>query len=87
MVGWHHQLNGHEFEQTLGDGEGQGGLACCSPSGHKESDRTERRNSVSGEEDQPGRRVTAAVVMSAEAGAGVLVRAGNDALRLHDYVH
>ena len=34
MVGWHHQLNGHEFEQTLGDGEGQGSLACCSPWGH-----------------------------------------------------
>ena len=31
MVGWHHQLNGHEFEQTLGDSEGQGSLACCSP--------------------------------------------------------
>ena len=31
MVGWHHQPNGHEFEQALGDGEGQGGLACCSP--------------------------------------------------------
>ena len=31
MVGWHHQLNGHEFEQTLGDGEGQGSLVCCSP--------------------------------------------------------
>ena len=35
MVGWHHQLNGHEFEQTLGDGEGQGGLRCCSPWGHR----------------------------------------------------
>ena len=33
MVGWHHQLNGHEFEQTLGDGEGQGSLACCHPWG------------------------------------------------------
>ena len=31
MVGWHHQFNGHEFEQALGDGEGQGSLACCSP--------------------------------------------------------
>ena len=41
MVGWHHQLNGHEFEQALGDGEGQGSLACCSPRGHKESDETE----------------------------------------------
>ena len=39
MVGWH-QLNGHEFEQTLGDSEGQGSLACCSPRGHKESDMT-----------------------------------------------
>ena len=34
-VGWHHHLNGHESEQTLGDGEGQGSLACCSPWGHK----------------------------------------------------
>ena len=42
MVGWHHQLNGHEFEQTLGDGEGQGGLVLCSLWGHRESDRTER---------------------------------------------
>ena len=42
MVGWHHRLNGHEFEQTLGDSEGQGSLACCSPWGHKESDMTEQ---------------------------------------------
>ena len=41
MVGWHHQFNGHEFEQTLGDGEGQGNLACCSPWGGKELDTTE----------------------------------------------
>ena len=40
MVGWHHQLNGHDSEQTQGDGEGQGSLACCSPWGHKESDMT-----------------------------------------------
>ena len=38
MVGWHHRLNGHEFEQTLGDCEGQGSLVCCSPWGRKESD-------------------------------------------------
>ena len=44
MVGWHHQLSGREFEQTLGDSEGQGSLACCSPRGHKESDMTERLN-------------------------------------------
>ena len=44
MVRWHHQLNGHEFEQTPGDGEGQGCLAFCSSRGHKESDRTEWLN-------------------------------------------
>ena len=38
MVGWHHWLSGHEFEQTLGDDEGQGSLVCCSPWGCKESD-------------------------------------------------
>ena len=42
MVGWHHQLNGHEIEQAQGDGEGQGSLACCSLWGYKESDTTER---------------------------------------------
>ena len=42
MVGWHHQINGHEFEQTLGDGERQGSLVCCSPGGHKELDVTEQ---------------------------------------------
>ena len=41
MVGWHHGLNGHEFEQTRGDGEGQGSVACWSPWDHKESDPTE----------------------------------------------
>ena len=44
MVGWHHWLNGHEFEQAPGDGEGQGSLVCCSPWGQKESDTTERMN-------------------------------------------
>ena len=40
MVGWHHRLDGHEYEQALGDGEGQGSLVCCSPQGHKESGKT-----------------------------------------------
>ena len=40
MVGWHHQLNGHEFEQAQGDGERQGSLACCSPWCRKESEMT-----------------------------------------------
>ena len=44
MVGWHHRLKGHEFEETLGDSEGQGSLACWSPWGHKESDKTEQLN-------------------------------------------
>ena len=41
MVGWHHGLDGHEVEQTPGVGEGQESLACCSPWGNKDSDRTE----------------------------------------------
>ena len=44
MVGWHHRLNGHEFEWTPGVGDGQGGLACCTPWGRKESDMTEQVN-------------------------------------------
>ena len=44
MVRWHRQLNGHEFEQALGDGEGQGSLKHCSPWGQKELDTAERLN-------------------------------------------
>ena len=44
MIEWHHLLNGYEFEQTQGDSEGQGSLACYSPWGHKESDMTEQLN-------------------------------------------
>ena len=47
MVGWHHRLNGHEFDQTPGVGDGQGGLACCSLWGRKESDMTERLTELS----------------------------------------
>ena len=47
IVGWHHRLIGHEFEQALGVGDGQGSLVCCSPWGHKEMDTTERLNSGS----------------------------------------
>ena len=47
MLGWHHRLNGHEFEQTLKDGEGQGSLACCSLCGCSELDMTERMNNSS----------------------------------------
>ena len=46
MVGGHHRLDGHEFEQTLGDSEGQGSLACCSPWGHKELDMTYRNSTT-----------------------------------------
>ena len=44
LVGWHHRLDGHEFEQALGVGDGQGSLVCCSPWGCKESDMTEQLN-------------------------------------------
>ena len=44
MVGWHHQLDGYKFEQTLGVGDGQGSFACCIPWGCKELDMTERLN-------------------------------------------
>ena len=44
MAGWHHRLNGHEFEQAPGDDEGRGGLVCCGPWGCRESDTTERLN-------------------------------------------
>ena len=46
MLGWHHWFNEHEFEQTLGDGEGQGSLMCCSLWHHKELDRTEQLNKI-----------------------------------------
>ena len=51
MVGWHHWLNGHEFEQTLANGEGQGSLVHCSPWGHKESDMTEQLNNSNNVKD------------------------------------
>ena len=44
MVGWHHRLDGHEFEQVPGVGDGQGSLECCSPWGHKELDMPEQLN-------------------------------------------
>ena len=44
MVRWHHQLDGHQFEQAVGVGDGQGGVACCSSWGHRELDTTEQLN-------------------------------------------
>ena len=46
MVGWHHQLNEYESEQVLGDGDGQGSLACCSPCGHKETQLSEQQQQL-----------------------------------------
>ena len=55
MVGWHHRLNGHEFEQTLGDIGGQGSLACCSPCNCKELDTaTEQRQGKVGRRQYSG---------------------------------
>ena len=53
MVGWHHCLRGHEFEQALGVGEGHGSLVCCSPWGRKESDTTDRQQQSHSWEFQP----------------------------------
>ena len=56
MVGWHHRLNGRGFEQTQGDSEGQGSLACCSPWGHKELDMIQLNNKEG--LNQKGHKVT-----------------------------
>ena len=48
MVGWHHRLNGHEFQETLGDSEGQGSLECCSPWGRKASDTEPQKSFTAG---------------------------------------
>ena len=55
MVGWHHWLNGYEFDQTLGDSDRQGCLAWCNPLGHKESDTTKRLNNNNDNNIQKGR--------------------------------
>ena len=55
MAGWHHRLDGHEFEWTPGVGDGQGGLVCCDSWGPKESDRTERLNWTEAQLQQPSR--------------------------------
>ena len=54
MVGWYHRLNGHEFEQAPGVGEGQGGLVCCSPWGQKGSHTAEQLNSNKPRDDASG---------------------------------
>ena len=65
MVGWHHRLNGHEFEQALGVDDGQGGLVCCSPWGHKELDMTEQLNNKQQQQlySEDGNIVTSLVVL------------------------
>ena len=55
MVGWHHRLEGDEFEQALDVGDGQGGLACCDSWGHKESDTTTRLNATELKQSQSTR--------------------------------
>ena len=69
MVGWHHRLNGHERGQTLGSGEGQGGLVCCSPWGHRESDMTWRLNN-----NNRFLQVTASLVPLKDDGADFIIR-------------
>ena len=64
IVGWHHWLNGHEFEQTPGDSEGQGSLARCSPWGCKESDITKRLNDKNPEQGQVQRTLCAVCLVT-----------------------
>ena len=52
MIGWHHHLNAREFQQTPGDGEGQGSLVCCSPWDNKELDMTEQLNNNKGRQQK-----------------------------------
>ena len=54
VVGWHHRYNGHDFEQTPEDGEGQGSLTCCNPWGYKESDMTQQLNNNKIQENKRG---------------------------------
>ena len=56
MIGWHHRFNGHEFEQALGNSEGQGSLACCSPTGHKELDVTEQQQNATKDKDNAAKQ-------------------------------
>ena len=71
MVGWRHQFNGHEFEQALGVGDGQGGLVCCSPWGLKDSDVTERLNCPELKEVQGCRKEMMLSVLEKENGRTV----------------
>ena len=66
MVEWHHRLNGHEFEQTPGDNEGQGSLVCYSPWGCKESDTTEQLNNNMGSTSPTRDRTWAPCIRSVE---------------------
>ena len=75
MVGWHHWLNGHEFEQALGDDEGQGSLGCCSPWGCKESDMTEQLNSNNKQscllDEERSGQIWAGLLLELKAGNGL----------------
>ena len=61
MVGWHHRLKRHEFVQTLGDGDGQRSLACCSPWGCKQSDTTEQMNNTTSHLQHPNQSPNATI--------------------------
>ena len=71
IVGWHHWLDGHEFEQALGVGDGQGGLVCCSPWGRKESDTTERLNWTE-LNSHPGLLLAGRLFLGRRCGGGLL---------------
>ena len=70
MVGWHHRLNGQEFEQAPGDNEGQGSLLCCSPRSCKESDMNEQLNHNQIKETDPTWNQVSLSILSAECSQG-----------------
>ena len=81
MAGPHHQYNEHEFGQTLGDGEGQGDLACCSPWGHEELDTTRQLNNNNGSSLWTDAKAEAAVFWPSDANRqliGKVLDAGKD---------
>ena len=77
MVKLHHQLNGHESEQTLGDGDGQGGLVCRCPWSHKESDTTEQLNNHNNKDSKPqcnkSKYFLNAIIQDTETELGILM--------------
>ena len=66
IIGWHHQLDGHEFEQVLGESEGQGSIECCSPWGHKALDTTWQLNNSTAQQKGSNQKFLLVLFISEE---------------------